>query len=403
MDNEGIIHIGGRLRHAKLNDDVKQPYIIPQGHPIARLIIEEAHNTAHLGTEWVLSNLRRKYWIPKARSLIKKLCNRCVTCRKLFSPPIQQKMADLPPERLEPNKPPFSYIGLDCFGPIYVKLGRAEVERYGCIFTCLNTRAIHIEKLEDVSTDSFINGLRRFICWRGKPEKIWCDNGTNFKGAEAELKRSLKSLNQNEITSYCSKLETEWKFIPPGASHMGGIWERMIRTIRKIFLSLLSSTRLLDETLETTFCEIESIINGRPLTKISDDIDDPTPLTPNHLLLLREGYTIPAGKFEGRNLYRKRWQQVQHLAEQFWRRWLKEYLPELQHRNKWTIESQNLKKGDLVLIMNENTPRNLWPMGLVTEVNTGHDGLVRSVKIKTKSTYLVRPISKVVLLEGSCM
>ena len=114
-------------------------------------------------------------------------------------------MGDLPPERLQPNKPPFSYIGLDCFGPIYVKLVRGKEVRLYLHF--LNATAIHIEKLEDMSTDSFIIGLRRFICRRGKSEKIWCDNSTNFKGAEVELKRSLKSLNQNEITSYCSKLE----------------------------------------------------------------------------------------------------------------------------------------------------------------------------------------------------
>ena len=146
---------------------------------------------------------------------------------------------------------------------------------------------------------------------------------------------------------------------------MGGIWEHMIRTTRRIFISLLKSQRLTDEILETLFCEVESLINGRPITKISDDVNESTPLTPNHLLLLRNCNTLPtpALKLGDHDIYERRWKQVQHLTDQFWQKWLREYIPELQRRIKWMAKTPNLNVGDLVLLMDENMPRNIWPLG----------------------------------------
>ncbi|KAJ8020735.1 hypothetical protein HOLleu_40408 [Holothuria leucospilota] len=150
--------------------------------------------------------------------------------------------------------------------------------------------------------------------------------------------------------------------------------------------------------LETVFAEAESIINGRPLTKLSDDPEDPSPLTPNHLLLLRENPIFPMGKFDKGDKYKRRWKHVQHLADVFWREWVMMYLPQLQKRAKWVDKQRNFNVGDLVLIADENTPRNIWPLGLVKLVNKGRDDFVRSVCVKTRSAELVRPITKIVLL-----
>jgi hypothetical protein len=161
--------------------------------------------------------------------------------------------------------------------------------------------------------------------------------------------------------------------------------------------------RLTDEILSTFLCEVENIINSRPLTKMNSDIHDPTPITPNDLLLLRGKSVAPPGKFVESDRYRKRWRHVQFLCDQFWRKWVKLYLPELQRRCKWTNAVENLKTGDLVLIMDESIPRNLWPLALVTEAVRGRDGLVRSAKVKTRSSHFVRPISKLVCLESTAM
>jgi hypothetical protein len=162
---------------------------------------------------------------------------------------------------------------------------------------------------------------------------------------------------------------------------------------------LKNQDRMTDDMLATIFCDVEGIVNSRPLTKVNDDVDDDTVLTPNHLLLLRGNPPLAWGNFDSADQYRKRWRQVQAISERFWKRWLKEYLPQLQLRQKWLKTNPNLKVGDIVLIVDENSPRGLWPMGLVISVSPGRDGLVCSAKIRTKSTTLVRPITKLVRLE----
>ena len=311
-------------------------------------------------------------------------------------------MADLPPERLEPGNPPFYYVGIDCFGPILVKQGRSEVKRYCCLYTCLNTRAVHLEKLNSLDVDCFLNGFRRFVSRRGHPAKVWSDNGTNFVGGEAELARCYDQIEQRLIDVHGVRNNIVWHFNPPTASHMGGLWERMIRTVRKVFVGITGlNARLNDESLNTLLCEVEQMVNSRPITKVSNDVNDPRALTPNHLLLMRDPSSFSPGVFCDNDLYKRRWRCVQHLAEVFWKRWLAEYVPELQKRAKWLNVHQNVQEGDVVLITNENTPRGVWPMGIVKEIYLGVDGLVRSVKVKTKVTELVRPIVKIVKLEGS--
>ncbi|XP_076044925.1 uncharacterized protein LOC143027525 [Oratosquilla oratoria] len=326
----------------------------------------------------------------------------CMVCKRLYETPMHQRMSDLPPERCEPGGPAFRYVGVDLFGPFHVKVGRSEMKRYGCLYTCFTTRAIHIEKLDSLQTDAFINGFVRFTARRVYPSKVWSDNCTNLVGARAELARSVRDLDRSLIARETRRCGVEWSFNPPSASHHGGVWERMIRSVRKVLFALvIKSPRMLDDILQTLFCEAESIVNSRPLTKCSDDASDESPLTPNHLLLLQGNPPLSWGAFHDADPYRKHWRHVQHLAKQFWKRWVSEYLVELQRRQKWNFESPNLSVGDLVLIMNENSPRGSWPLGRVQEVRVSRDGLVRSARLKTQFSELTRPITKLVFLEGS--
>ena len=239
-------------------------------------------------------------------------------------------MSDIPNCRLQYDQPSFCNVGIDFFGPLPVKFGRSIAKRYGCVFTCLTMRAVHIEIAHSLDTQSFINALRRFIARRGKPLKIFSDNGTNFVGAEKVLRDALLEFNTNSINRFCSQEGICWTFNPPLASHMGGSWERMIRRIRKIFQNLLGSQVLNDEDLLTLMAEVESIINSRPLVPISFSDTSQEPLTPNHLLLLRATPNLPPGLFCKEDCYSKRrWAQVQFMANQFWRGWLKEFLPNL--------------------------------------------------------------------------
>ena len=175
-------------------------------------------------------------------------------------------MLNLPKERLCCDEPPFTYVGTDCFGPFYTKRGRAQVKRYGVIFTCLVIRAVHLEVTEDLSTSAFINCLRRFIARRGSLKVISCDRGTNFVGAEKELNMAIENWNQSEIHQCLLKKGIDWKFNPPHSSHFGGSWERHIGTIRKVLNFVLINQKLTDDSLCTFLCETEMIINSRPLT-----------------------------------------------------------------------------------------------------------------------------------------
>ena len=206
----------------------------------------------------------------KARPLIKQVIKSCVTIRRLYAKPCVQQMADLPQDRLVMNKPAFTIVGLDIFGRFAVKYGRSEIKRFGCLFTCFGSRVVHVEKLDCKDTDSLISDFRRFVVRRGQPHTVYSDLGTNLVGSHRELTESMKVLQPNVIADYPLRRDMLWHFRPPSASHWGGVWERMIGMVRRILPAILSKTRLTDEILHTVFCEVDGIINGRPLTKLSD-------------------------------------------------------------------------------------------------------------------------------------
>ena len=397
---EDVLRVGGRLSRSTESFERKHPAIIPAKTHVTDLIIQDVHRTVgHQGRQHVLASLREKFWVVRANAAVRRVLSRCFTCRKLQGRPLMQKMADLPVDRVTPDRPPFTFSAVDLFGPLLVKRGRSMVKRYGVLFTCLTTRAVHIELAHSLSTDSFINALRRFVSRRGQVEEMRSDNGTNFVGAEKELREEIARWNQQQIHEAMLQHHVKWKFNPPGASHHGGVWERQIRSVRKILSSLLLSQVVDEEGLVTLLCEVESILNSRPLTPASDDPLDLDPLTPNHLLLLRSGPRLPPGEFSTSDNYtRRRWRQVQHLATEFWRRWSREYLQTLQQRQKWRKETRNLQVGDIVIIVDRNTPRSTWNIGRVTRVLPDRSGIVRVVDVQTKTTVLNRPVTKLVLL-----
>ena len=199
----------------------------------------------------------------------------CVRCRKLRAVVGKRKMADQPKDRITPA-PPFTYCGVDYFGPYLIKEGRKQLKRYGVLFTCLASRAIHIETAISLGSDSFISVLRRFVVGRRPVRELRSDRGTNFIGAEKELKLSLEDMDHKQLQEIISKEFNanwliKWNRNPPAASHMGGVWERQIRTTRSILSSMIRDYghTLSDESLRTLMAEVECIINSRPLHDIS--------------------------------------------------------------------------------------------------------------------------------------
>ncbi|XP_071836853.1 uncharacterized protein [Apostichopus japonicus] len=382
LDENGVICVGGRISKSSFEFKVKHPVIIPKLCHVAELLVRHFHElVAHQGRVLTSNEIRANgYWIIGGSSLIGKVIYKCVTCRRLRGSLGQQKMSDLPVDRVE-SSPPFTYCGVDCFGPWLVKEGRKELKRYGVLFTCMASRAVHLEVANSLTTDSFLNALRRFQAIRGPVRQLRCDQGTNFVGANNELLAALKEMNQGVVSKSLVELGCdyiEFKFNVPQASHMGGVWERQIKTVRCILDSMLHKlgTQLDDESLRTFMYETTSIINSRPLT--TETLYDPLslePLTPNHVITLKSKILLPPpGQFDSADMYsRKRWRRVQYLLNVFWSRWRKEYLQNRQVRQKWCLPSVNIEVGDIVLIKDIDKPRNRWPMARVQETIEGND------------------------------
>ena len=421
VDDDGVLRVGGRLHQTELPYDVKHPVLLPKKAHLTDLVIRHFHQrTGHQGRARTHAGIRSSgYWIVNGSSLMGHHISKCVTCRKLRASPQQQVMAELPTDRFE-QVPPFTFSAVDYFGPFYIKEGRKEMKRYGVLFTCMASRAIHLEIATSLTTDSFLNAYRRFVCRRGPIQQLRSDQGTNFVGAKNELEAALHEMNHNKIQRELLKDNCDWfawKMNVPHASHMGGVWERQIKTVRSVLTGLLENhgNQLDDESLRTLMIEAEAIVNSRPLT--TDDLTDPDSqdvLTPNHLLTMKSSIILaPPGNFQRADVYsKKRWRRVQQLADEFWQRWRKSYLQSLQTRQKWTTPMKNVEVGDIVILKDDSVPRNCWKLARVETTYPDADGYVRKVKVavadqsrdvKGKRTgatvsYLERPIHGLILL-----
>ena len=241
----------------------------------------------HVGAGHLLASLRRRFWILRGNATVRCVLGKCLKCRLWNSSLCDQIMAQLPRPRVSPDSLPFSSVGADFFGSILVKVKRKHAKRYGCVFTCLTIRAVHIEVAHDLTSDSFIQAFTRFVSRRGAPIEVFSDNGTNFRGAETEIKVALSQWNSDRISTCLRRRGVQWYFKPPLASHAGGVWERMIRSIRKILRFLLGDQLVGDQTLLTFIAEVEKILLDHPLVPLSSDPRYPESLSPSKLLLLR--------------------------------------------------------------------------------------------------------------------
>lgn len=398
LDDEGLLRAEGRLTNLAIPNFSLCPVILDGKDLTTRLLIQKYHEMFYHGShETVLNELRQKFWIVGSRQSLRSIVSKCSVCKLQRGLPANPKMAPVPPERLGYRLHPFTNCGIDYFGPITVKVGRRREKRWGVIFTCLTTRAIHIEIAHTLSTDSAIMALQRFSSRRGIPSIIYSDNGTNLRGADKELRFFLDHLNNDKINNYAVRNFIEWKFNPPTASHMGGAWERLIQSIKKSLKVALKNHAPKDEVLATILTEIEHSLNSRPLTHVSIDPRDQEALTPNHFLLGASSGNARMQRFDAqKNCTQKDWCTIQHFANMFWRRWLREYLPSLLPRKKWHEDDIPLKVGDIVLILDNNTARNEWRKGVITRVFPGADKQVRTVEVKTANGILLRPSRKLI-------
>lgn len=319
-------------------------------------------------------------------------------------------MADLPSDRITPGLP-FTTVGVDTFGPwtVLARKTRGGVinnKRWAIMFSCLTTRAIHIEVIEEMSSSSFINALRRFEAIRGPVKVFRSDKGTNFVGATDELGIQTLNVEDGPIKKHLRENGTVWIFNSPHSSHMGGSWERMIGLTRRILDAILldlNSKQLTHETLTTFMAEVCSIINSRPLVQISSDPDSTLVLSPMMLLTGKVNYLPVIPESDNiKDMYRAQWKHVQVLSEIFWKHWRQDYLQNLQPRRKWRDDRPNLKVGDVILLKDSAVHRTDWPIGVITETYQSSDGKVRKARVRVhkdgQNVMYTRPISEMVML-----
>ncbi|XP_064632806.1 uncharacterized protein LOC135491088 [Lineus longissimus] len=358
---DGLLRVGGRLERAViLSWDEKHPIILPRDHPVTVRVMRHYHEKlAHAGREQTLAESRLEFWVIRGKGLAKSIVRNCIKYRIANGRVMEQLMGQLPPCRLVPYQPPFTFTGVDFFGPMQLKWGLNKTKKcWGCLFTCLNSRAVYLEVAPSLSMDDFIMVLRQFICHRGPPEEIRSDHGSNFVGANRKLQESVAEWNHEKIQKELQQKGVKWEFHPPTAAHMSGVWERLVQSTKR-HLRVLAEDRLLTEfQIRTLFAEVEAILNNRPLCAVSEDINDLEALTPNHLLLQRKVAGLPPGVFTKEDgLRRKEWRKIQYLSEQFWKRWMSEYLPSLQQRSKWLTPRRNIQEGDLVMMKDDGILR----------------------------------------------
>ena len=398
-----FLRVGGRIHKSLLPEEEKHPIILPSNHPVVKLLIEDVHRRElHAGVEHTLSVLRQKFWLIKGRSTVRQTLRNCLICRHYQTKPFGQQMAPLPEDRIKPA-PPFTNVGLDFAGPLYLKDSDEKV--YICLFTCAVTRAVHLELVCDMTTERFLLALRRMIARRGMCSIIWSDNAKTFKAANKELQRCWRVLESDQIQSALSEKKIQWKFIVERAPWWGGFYERLVKSVKTPLKKLFAKAMLDAEQLTTILAEIEAQLNSRPLTYLGADPDDYSVITPAQILIGRNLQACPTKDTrvseQTSRALTKRFQYHRKLVNGFWKRWHAEYLKSLTPLKRWYKIGREIRKGDLVLVSEDRVARGQWSRARVEDAHTGRDGLVRSVTLRTSSGSLTRrPVQRLHLFEA---
>uniref|UniRef100_A0A0K8WD06 Pro-Pol polyprotein n=1 Tax=Bactrocera latifrons TaxID=174628 RepID=A0A0K8WD06_BACLA len=353
----------------------------------------------HQNTEATIGDIRRNYWVPRLRSVLRNVIASCNVYRLNKATPSAPWMGPLPSDRLTPYVRPFSYTGLDYFGPVTLTVRRSTEKRWVALFTCLTVRAVHLELAHDLSTDSCIIALRNFVNRRGAPKRIRSDNGKNFVGADREAKRFAEVFDCGRLQSELSQKNVQWVFNSPFNPSEGGASERMVQCVKRVLRHTLKER---EHILISFLIEAENVVNSRPLTHMPITADQEQPLTPNDFILGADKtpQTPKADTDLGNTcMLRKQWRVARQLRDHFWKRWITEYLPTLTRRVKWCHRTKPLKEGELVSICYPNVPRREWCRGRVEKVYPGTDGEVRRADVRTSTGIKQRAVSKLAILD----
>lgn len=429
IDDDGILRLKTRLERSEQTFGFAHPIILSHRSTLTDLIILHCHQKRHhIGVDGTLTEFLSTYWTTHARRTVKQALKKCLHCRRMTSYPFALPvMPPLPPERVR-RQVPFQSIGIDFFGPTTTNLHGEKHKVWIIIITCMATRAVYLEAMLNTTASAVINVLRRFISRRGKPDLIWSDNATTFQPAE----KTLEVLTDNgpaKTGDFLAANHIRWRFIPQISPWAGGFYERLVKLCKDCFKRTLGRRILGYDDLNTFVAEVECTLNHRPITAVSDAADGPLPLRPINFLHpeIQINWETTTKELEDdptlsstHEQLASRIQALRGANDVFWEKCHSEYLPLLRERAGWNHKGPRLqdhtepKEGMIVLVAEDYTPRNQWPMGRISEVH-GHPGAIRSVTVEIpvrsttkkartnalpRKSVLIRPINRIFPLEA---
>ncbi|XP_075163389.1 uncharacterized protein LOC142236024 [Haematobia irritans] len=383
LDCDNLMRVNGRLSNSSLPYKERYPIILPGKSRFCFLYLSHLHTfLAHGECILMCRFVQTEFYVPRLKSLVKTIIHkyRCTLA------------------------PPFHTTGIDFAGPFDLKSSSLRkspiIKGYVSVFVCFATKAIHLEACSELSSAAFEAAFARFVGRRGLPHRIVSDNGRNFLGASRNLTREFAKFLRCTSTDIAEKYATygfEWKFIPPHAPHMGGLWEAAVKSFKIHFKKITGSHRFTFEQFSTILARIEGVLNSRPISAISEDPADLTALTTGHSLKGAPIVALPEPISQNLSLV-NRWTKLKALHHQFSLRWKNYYLKSMQKRYKWKTPSCNLKIDDLVVILDDLLPPNEWRLGRIINTYPGSDQNVRIADVRTATGFVNRPITKLCYL-----
>ena len=423
LDEDGVLRCGGRVAASSLPSSSKNPIFLPTKHPFVRLLVLHTHNQIkHSGVRDTLTTLRERYWILRGREVVKNIIRHCVGCSRYHGVPFKsQPTPDLPVTRVS-DDPPFSHVGLDFAGPLFIRPNKpsdspegdvnnsSSMKVYVLLLTCASTRAVHLELTLGLSVQAFLLAFRRFASRRGLPATITSDNAKAFKSSSKDVSKIIRS---QEVWHYLAERRIQWHFIVEHAPWWGGFWERLVRSVKSPLKRVVGRSTLTYDELHTILIEIEGIINARPLTYVYDDEEmNYEPLTPSHLIYGRRITSSPNSShhevISTNRALTRRCRHHKHLLEQLTKQWRREYLTSLREqsslKSKARGSSSCISEGDIVIVKNDSAPRAFWKLARIEQLLPGKDGKVRSASIRVgsnqgNSSSTRRPIEHLIPIE----
>ena len=410
-DADGLLRCCGRFRLAK-----DSPKLLPKSSHYTNLIIKKHHRRLmHAGVAQTLSEIRTEHWIIQGRSAVQKFIRKCLICIFWEGTPFKTpNFAPYPDYMISCENQPFTYVGIDYLGPLIVRMDKSYMKNWVCLFTCINIRAIHLEVVEDMTTESFLLCFRRFIARRGKPRLVISDNASQLKlGSSVIGKIWANVITDLEVQSYIANECIKWKFTIEYAPWQGGMYERLIGLTKRSLKKSLGKSTVSGQQLLTFVTEVEAVTNSRPLTYVSDDINSSKVLSPSHFLTLNYKTGIPDVE-DNYDPYDTSttdlltsWRKGQDQLNRFWYTWRTEYLQSLRERRlrmksvKGEIDRDPVV-GEVVIVGEEDMPRGNWKVGRITDLIVSDiDGEIRGAKLHTSTgTTIKRPMRLLYPIEG---